>query len=182
MVPCKGSNKLAASHFQQCEVNKGQVGEGQDHGFVSVKSHRSCSFFPLSATRAISAHTQCGMMSCRAPQQGRQNETHTQISRQTDQEAAELSMQRIAAVTSCDHRRSRRQGGEMRRRWRGRRMTGVGGEGRGKKKKKQVRRGVEVCEGEGEWKKREGINVPHAIYTTLNYPLLQPRRQQIWRR
>lgn len=70
----------------------------------------------------------------------------------------------------------------MRRRWRGRRMTGVGGEGRGKKKKKQVRRGVEVCEGEGEWKKREGINVPHAIYTTLNYPLLQPRRQQIWRR
>lgn len=37
---------------------------------------------------------------------------HRQISRQIDQEVVELSMQRITAVTTCDHRRNERQGDE----------------------------------------------------------------------
>ncbi|KAK2826453.1 hypothetical protein Q5P01_020667 [Channa striata] len=34
----------------------------------------------------------------------------SRLTRQIDQEVVELSMQRITAVTTCDHRRSRRRG------------------------------------------------------------------------
>lgn len=41
-------------------------------------------------------------------------QTQGQITRQTDQGVAELSMQRITAVTSCDHRRNEKQGDGVR--------------------------------------------------------------------
>lgn len=55
-------------------------------------------------------------------QTGREREIHRQITRQRDQEVGELSMQRITAVTTCDHRRSGRQGDRGR-------VTGIETEG-----------------------------------------------------
>lgn len=44
----------------------------------------------------------------------RQTERKRKRDRQIDQEVVELSMQRITAVTTCDHRRNERQGDRTR--------------------------------------------------------------------
>ncbi|KAK2891975.1 hypothetical protein Q8A73_017640 [Channa argus] len=49
-------------------------------------------------------------MKCYTTGRQTEGEIHKQITRQIDQEVVELSMQRITAVTTCDHRRNRRHG------------------------------------------------------------------------
>lgn len=43
-----------------------------------------------------------------------ERETHRHITRQIDQEVVELSMQRITAATTCDHRGNEKQGDRAR--------------------------------------------------------------------
>lgn len=77
--------------------------------FISFISLRGCFHPPslLSATIENDAAIQ------RAGRQT-EREIHRQITRQIDQEVDELSMQRITAVTTCDHTRNERQGDRMR--------------------------------------------------------------------
>lgn len=108
---------------------------------------------------------------------GRQTERELlrQITRQIDQEVVELPMQRITAVTTCDHRTNERKGDRKSDRRRARERA---------KAKKQVRKsrgGGGVVESKKRIERWRGIDVPHAIYRTLNYPTAACRQQLLRR-
>lgn len=81
---------------------------------LSLLPFFSCYLFSflLSTSKAIllSISALCHNREWRTIQRAdRQEEIHRQITRQIDQEVVELSVRRITAVTSCDHRRNERQ-------------------------------------------------------------------------
>lgn len=98
-----------------------------------------------------------------------------QITRQIDQEVVELPMQRITAVATCDHRTNERKGDRKSDRRRARERA---------KAKKQVRKsrgGGGVVESKKRIERWREIDVPHAIYRTLNYPTAACRQQLLRR-
>lgn len=112
-------------------------------------------------------------MMCYTTGRQTEREIHKQITRQIDQEVVELSMQRITAVTSCDHRRNRRQGGRKR-------VTGVAREREKSKNRWEERRegggAVESKKRIEQW--RESIYPMRSI--ELSIMLLQPVNGSSW--
>lgn len=115
MNPGKSNNPSIISHF-------GKPVKIRWRRWVNCKYLLDCTFVFYSASPPVSplGHKSNAVYS---------RETEGQITRQIDQEVVELSMQRITAVTTCDHRRNEKQrGGRVR-------VTGGERERRGERSK-----------------------------------------------
>lgn len=135
MNPGKSNNPSTISHFDKPMKTRWRIRVKEDfkswRQLLSAKGSATqylwnCTFafcsassFLLSASEAISPSISPlghNREWCAAQQTDgeTERETHRQITRQIDQEVVELSMQRITAATTCDHRGNERQGDRAR--------------------------------------------------------------------